>query len=87
MLSGEIWTPGTPEKRTCDSKPESNSAKKQIKTVSELKGSYLTVDSLIQHRNKAKQRPTSKQIVLETEQPGSQVDKKSHYISKDIGKA
>ena len=32
-----------------------------------------------------KQKPAPEQLVLETEQPGSQVDEKPPYISKDIG--
>ena len=59
-------------------------------SLTNFENSNLTVHSVhsvIQIIYAAKQHPAPEQLGLETEQPGSQVDKKSHYISKDIGKA
>ena len=41
---------------------------------------------MIQFIFPAKQHPMSEQLVLETEQQGSQVDQEPFYINTDIGK-
>ena len=80
------------EKRTCDTKPEykqqkqrrSTSAKKQFKPGFELEinGEWIEVCNTAEDR-----LVLPEQLVLETEQPKSQVHMKLLCISKDIEKA